>query len=61
MAKKKFIGKRDFRRSVEYAETLGTVRLRHCSTLEEADIVLPYLSRLHKQKWTGPNGSPFND
>jgi CelD/BcsL family acetyltransferase involved in cellulose biosynthesis len=53
LARKKYIGKRNWEKSVAYAERFGAVDFRHAGTLEDARALLPYLFRLHRRRWAG--------
>jgi CelD/BcsL family acetyltransferase involved in cellulose biosynthesis len=59
LARKKYIGKRNWEKSVQYAGRSGRVDFRHAATLEEAHALLPHLFRLHRQRWNGT--SKFED
>jgi CelD/BcsL family acetyltransferase involved in cellulose biosynthesis len=53
LARKKYIGKRNWEKSVAYAEKFGAVSFRHAATLQDAEAWLPDLFRLHRQRWAG--------
>jgi CelD/BcsL family acetyltransferase involved in cellulose biosynthesis len=61
LAAKKYIGKRDLRRSLAHVESLGRLRFYRCNSLEEARAALPHLFRMHRQRWQEGQESKFKD
>ena len=59
LQRKKYVGKRDWEKSIDYAERFGAVQFQHARTLQEAEALLPDLFRLHKARWSGT--SKFED
>lgn len=52
LARKKYIGKRNWQKSVQYAQTLGEVEFSHAQEISDAKALLGHLFRLHRERWS---------
>ena len=62
LARKKYIGKRDLQKTLDYIGTHGKLTFRHAETLDDGERLLPHLFRLHRARWADtPTPSKFEN